>query len=464
VQRAREQPERALRLAGATPSRAFTQATAAAFGVLTSVGVVGTLYQRGWGRVPFSVPSWPWYHSLPFYLFFDPQLAPRWAAVAVPVALAAAAGVVLLHRGSLAWPARIAAVAGCELVLALAVAATAGGPVAWRAPLAFPGEYPQGVGLVGSIPAFLRAFPSLVPALPFHAQGHPAGAMVLYDLLDRAWAGPQGAALLTVALGCLGAVAAAGLARDELGEAGGRLALALWALSPAVVLYTATSADAVFAVVLAGAALAAHRGLVRRSTGWTVAGGALLWVGSMLTYAAVLLLAFLLVRAVGRLREERGWVTRWAAMTAATVLGLVALLRLTAGYDPLAALGAVHRAYAAAPGSASRPYLLWLAGDPVAFAGMLGVPLAAALAARAATVVRERAWASVDAAVLACLLAASAWGFSRGEVERIWLFLVPLALVPVTRQLLAWRVRLPVVAALLVAQTLAVQALFSTRW
>jgi hypothetical protein len=95
---------------------------------------------------------------------------------------------------------------------------------------------------------------------------------------------------------------------------------------------------------------------------------------------------------------------------------------------------------------------------------MLGVPLLGALAARAVAVVRERAWTSVDAAALATLLAAASWGFSRGEVERIFQFLVPLALVPVTRQLLAWRVRPPVVGALLVAQTLAVQVLFATRW
>jgi hypothetical protein len=95
---------------------------------------------------------------------------------------------------------------------------------------------------------------------------------------------------------------------------------------------------------------------------------------------------------------------------------------------------------------------------------MLGVPLFAALLVRAAAVVRQRVWTCFDAAVLACLLAASSWGFSRGEVERIFLFLVPLALVPVVRQLRAWQARLPAVAALLVAQTLAVQLLFYTRW
>ena len=236
------------------------------------------------------------------------------------------------------------------------------------------------------------------------------------------------------------------------------------ALSPGVVLYLATSADAVFAAVLGAAALAAHRGLVRRSATWTVVGGILLWAGSMLTYIAVLLLVFLGVRAVGRLRGERAWVLRWAAGTSAVVLGLAAGLWLATGYDPFGAVRAAHRAYQAAPGSAGRSLVQWLPGDLLAFGGMLGVPLLAALAARAVAVVRERALTSLDAAALATLLAAASWGFTKGEVERIFQFLVPLVLVPVARQLLAWRVRVPVVVALLVGQALLVQLLFATRW
>ena len=175
--------------------------------------------------------------------------------------------------------------------MALAVAALASGPAAWWAPFDYAGEYPAGVGRVGALPTFLREFPSRLPGLPSHAAGHPAGAMVVYTLVARAWPGLPAAALATVAIGSLGAVAAGGLARDELGERGGSLALAMWVVAPGVVLYLATSADAVFAAVLGGAALAAHRGLVRRSAAWTVAGGTLLWASSMLTYAAALLLS-----------------------------------------------------------------------------------------------------------------------------------------------------------------------------
>jgi hypothetical protein len=427
--------------------------------VVLVAGTLGTLWMRGWGRVGFEVPSVPWYFSFPFYVFPHPHLAFGWAAAAFPVTAVVVTAVLVLHLAPVAWPWRVAASAALAAAMALAVAALAGGPDAWWAPFDYAGEYPAGVGRVGALPTFLREFPDLLPGLPSHASGHPAGAMLVYALVARVWPGLPAAALATVAIGSLGAVAAGGMARDELGERGGRLALALWVVAPGVVLYLATSAD-----VLGGAALAAHRGLMRRSAAWAVAGGALLWVSSMLTYAAVLLLVFLGVRAAGQLRADRGWVLGWAAGTGAVVVGLAGCLWLATGYDVPAAVLAVHRAYQAAPGSAGRSLVHWLPGDLLAFAGMLGVPLLAALAVRVAGVVRERAWASVDAAAVATLVAAASWGFTKGEVERIFQFLVPLVLVPVVRQLLAWRVRVPVVVGLLVGQTLLVQVLFATRW
>ena len=449
---------------GGPPDPAFARVSTAAAVVVVLAGTLGTLWLRGWGRVGFEVPSVPWYFSFPFYVFPDPRLHLGWAVAVVPVVAAAVAAVLALYHAGIAWRWRVAASAGLAALLALAVAALAGGPPAWAAPFDYAGEYPAGAGQVGAIPTFLHDFPARLHDLPSHATGHPAGAMVVYALVARVWPGLTAAALATVALGSLGAVAAGGLARDELGERGGRLALAMWVVAPGMVLYLATSADAVFAAVLGAAALAAHRGLVRRSAAWTVVGGILLWASSMLTYAAILLLVFLGLRAAGQLRTDRAWVLRWAAGTGVVVCGLAGGLWLAAGYDVPAAVVAVHDAYQAAPGSAGRSLVYWMPGDLLAFGGMLGVPLLAALAARAVAVVRERAWASVDAAALATLLAAASWGFTKGEVERIFQFLVPLVLVPVVRQLLAWRVRVPVVVGLLVGQTLLVQLLFATRW
>src|SRR5918995_1494599 len=355
-------------------------ATAVAAGCLVAVGLAGTLSMRHFGGVPFSVPSWPWYHSWPSYLFWQPRLDLGAALVALPVALAAAAALVALARSEgVARRLRLAGSLGALAVLVLAAAA-----------------------------------------------------------------------LATVAAGCLGLLVAAGLARDELGEQGERVAVVCWALAPVTVLYVATSADAMWAPVLAGAALAADRGLQRRSWGWTAAGGVLLWLASMLTFAAVLVLPFLAVRALAvRAAAGWGWVLRWATAPSAVVLGLAGPLQATTGYDVLAAVAAVDDFWSHAPGTTQRVWWVWIFGDLIAFAVILGFPLTAALVTRLVAAVRERAWGSFEAATAAALLAAACWGHTRGEVERMWQFLVPFAVVAAVRQLLRWRGSLPPVAALL---------------
>jgi methylthioxylose transferase len=451
------------RPAGARPVLA---ATAAAAGCLVAVGLAGTLSMRHVGRVPFSAPSWPWYHSWPSYLFWQPGLDLPAALVALPVALAAAAALVGLARAAgVSRGLRLAGSLAATGALALAVNALAGGPAAWAAPLAFQGEYPGAVGRVGPIPGFVGDFPARVPSLPDFAAQHPPFATVFYLLVDRVWPGLDAAALATVAAGCLGLLVTAGLARDELGERGERVAVVCWALAPVTVLYVATSADAMWAPVLAGAALAADRGLQRRSWAWTVAGGGLLWLASMLSFAAALILPFLAVRALAvRAAAGWGWVLRWAAATSAVVLGLAGLLWAATGYDVVAAVAAVDAFWRHAPGTGQRVWWVWIFGDLVAFAVTLGFPLAAALAVRLAGAVRERAWGSFEAATGAALLVAACWGHTRGEVERMWQFLVPFAVVVAARQLLRWRAGLPLVAGLLLGQALAIQVLFYTRW
>jgi hypothetical protein len=447
-------------------NRPLVAATAVAAGCLVAVGLVGTFSMRHFGRVPFSLPSWPWYHSWPSYLFWQPSLDLPAALAALPVALAAAAALVGLARSArVSRRLRLAGSLVATGALALAVAALAGGPAAWAAPLAFEGEYPGAVGRVGPIPDFVGAFPARVPALPDFAAQHPPFATVFYLLVDRVWAGLDAAALATVAAGCLGLLVVAGLARDQLGEHGERVAVLCWALAPVTVLYLATSADAMWAPVLAGAALAADRGLQRRSLPWTLAGGALLWLASMLSFAAALVLPFLAVRALAaRAAAGWGWVLRWAAATSAVVLGLAGLLWAATGYDVVAAVAAVDDFWSQAPGTRQRVWWVWVFGDLIAFAAILGFPLAAALAVRLATAVRERAWGSFEAATGAALLVAACWGHTRGEVERMWQFLVPFAVVVAAGQLLRWRASLPLVAGLLLGQALAVQLLFYTRW
>jgi hypothetical protein len=475
-------------IAEGRPQRRAILATAATAVVLIVIGVLGTFGSRGWGRVPFSIPSIPWYFSWPYYVFPLPGFDPHWGFAALLVAGAAAVAVLAAVRLRRPRPLWLAVSLALAFVLDLAVAAIRGGPSAWAEPISHPGEYAPAASLVGPIPTFLGHFAERAPVIGGFVAQHPPLAVIFYSLVARVCSGLTACAIATVACACLGLLVVAALARDELGNEAdgreGRLAVAFWVLCPAVVLYSATSADAMWAPLLAGAALASHRGLLRRSVAWTLAGGALLWLASMATYAAVLVVPFLLVRAIAlarskthqdRVEAEPGkptngqtggwpWVTRWAALTAATVLGLVALLHATTGYDLLAVTRAVARYWSTAPGGGARNPVPWLFGAPVAFLAMLGFPLAAALLAAWWRALRQRAWGSFEVAFLASIIVGVAWGHSKGEVERMWGFLIPFAVVIATRQLTRWRANPTMVGALLLAQTIAVETLFYTRW
>jgi hypothetical protein len=108
--------------------RAFVRATALTAAGAVVIGVVGTFGTRRWGEVPFSVPAPPWYLSWPYYIFWSPRLDLAWAVVALPVACLAAAAALALARARVPRPLQLAGWAGCTVVLALAVAALAGGP------------------------------------------------------------------------------------------------------------------------------------------------------------------------------------------------------------------------------------------------------------------------------------------------------------------------------------------------
>ena len=101
------------------------------------------------------------------------------------------------------------------------------------------------------------------------------------------------------------------------------------------------------------------------------------------------------------------------------VVGCYLLGYLVFDYDPIAAYHATKREYLQGVAS-RRPYWFWVVGDLVVFLVGLGIP-AAALWLRG---VELRDPPAVALAVT--LLVATASGFAKAEVERIWMFLHPL--------------------------------------
>lgn len=335
---------------------------------------------------------------------WDLRLQPGLLVAAAIAAAVVAAGPVLAARAP--WRAVPLATAAAAITWAVALAAADG----WHrltAPLTSRYEYEPHAATIGSAATFVRGFVDAVPDLPTHVKAHPPFATLVPWGLDRIGLSGAGwfAALAIAGWGV--AVAAALVAtRAVAGEAAARRAAPALALLPAV-MWAATSADALFAGVLAaGAALSVARPGDRR---WAVAGGAVLGYGLLLTYGGVLVLLVPAAVAWHRRRFDD------LAATAAGALGVL-LLAAVAGFWWPAGLDAAHTAYW--DGVAGRRPLAYLAvaGNPAALALAVGPAVAVGLGRHRHVLVL---------AALAAVVVADASLLSAGEVERIWLPFVP---------------------------------------
>lgn len=293
--------------------------------------------------------------------------------------------------------------------------ASAGGAGAIARPLTTRYEYLAAVDRVASPGAFLRDFLAELPTYPTHVRGHPPGTVLLLWTLDRVGlGGAEAAAALVIGVGALAVPAALVALRELAGAAQARAAAPFLVLVPGAV-WMATSADALFAGVLAvGVALftlACSRS-GRAADGFATGAGITFGAGLMLTYGAL---------PFGAIVLAIGLVHRRVRPLVVAGIGVVAVLGVfwSLGFFWPDGLGAT-RDIALAGVVTRRPYVAFLLISLAAFALAVG-PASAAGVAR----LRDpRTWVLVGGALVAVALADLS-GLSRGETERIWLPFVP---------------------------------------
>ncbi len=296
---------------------------------------------------------------------------------------------------------------------------------------------------------YLRHFDDLIrTTLGDHPAGHPPGPTVILAGLNQiGLGGAWPAALLILIAGSLTVLPLYALACRVSDEPSARLAVLAWVFAPNVLLMSATSMDAVFGLVATVAAVL----LVGRRA---IAGGVVTAIASFLSYALLAIPVWALGVLLMRRTPPRMLFAKVAQAVAVIALGYL-LLWMVTGYDPIAAYQATKQAYGQGI-SRRRPLWFWFFGDLAVFLLGLGLP---------AVVLWSRALSRLDAAAVALavtLLVASGSGFAKAEVERIWLFLIPLAALSIGPQLRGLRLR-PVLL-MLVAQALLVEVLFGTTW
>ncbi len=294
---------------------------------------------------------------------------------------------------------------------------------------------------------FLRHFPDLIPTLPEHSAGHPAGATLIFGVLAQA--GLTGAWPATIMILVVGAAAAplTWLLAIRLNDrTTARIAALAWIFAPSVLLDEATSADAVFCTLAVATTLLLLAGHERL-------GAAAAALGVFLSYAliAVPIWASIIVLATRGRRPA----IRLAILTAIAIVALHATLWLLFGYDPIASYEQTRQRYFAGVGS-DRPYTYWVFANVAAFLLALGIPTMLG----AVRGVHERATPAL--ALAAIVLLATCSGYTKEEVERIWLFMTPFAAVAAAPYLR----RLPptLVVLVLAAQAVAVELLYNTYW
>ena len=277
---------------------------------------------------------------------------------------------------------------------------------------------------------FLQYYVRDLPHYAVHSQGHPPGSLLIEYGFDRLGLPSAGATATLVLLAAGSAVAAVAIVvRLLVDEATARQALPFLVLAPYAV-WVATTMDALFMAVCAWAvglvALAVRSDGRRRAA--CAAGAALLCACALMLSYGLLALGLVMVAVAIGGRRRLPVLAGVGAGTAA----LLALVGLT-GFWWLDGLRATHHAYVSTVASV-RPYLYFLVADLVVLSVMVGPAVLAG-----ASWLRDRRLLLLVGAAAVAVLLVDVSGYTKGEVERIWLpyalWLVPVAAaLPVARQ------------------------------
>jgi methylthioxylose transferase len=387
----------------------------------------------------------------PFVAVVDPHAGPLLAVSVVCFAAAVAWAPRLLSVS----PARfVAGTFALTLVLRLALAAGGEGTglAAWwqvfdpRRSWEAPNEYLPALGALHWGPrVFLDRFAEVVPSLPVHAAGHPPG--LLLTLYALGISSPGGMAALCIGVGAASVPLTYPLGRRLLDERGARVATLLLAFAPGALMFSVTSADAVYVTLGLLAALP----LTAPAWRWRAVGAIVLAAVSLFAWSLPAVGAWAAIL-VWR-REGLRAAVALCALCAAALVAFYAALYAVSGFDPIGTLQATEEVYRRGIASI-RPYWYWMLGSPAAFLRVLGLPILwyalRALAARR----------TVAIAIFAVLAVAAVAGFTKAETERIWLFFAPFVCLAAAASALPLR---PVLAALAV-QALAYELVVDTLW
>lgn len=342
-------------------------------------------------------------------------------------------------------------------------------------------EYFADINRVDPSPsAFVRNYTEMMPTLALHSSTHPPGPILYLWAASRLFGnGVVAAALAAIAGTALSIYPFSLLARTILGPGASRYAVAMYAVTPALVLFGATSMDGVFVFFPLLATYFFHRSWNHKPVLYSFLTGLALSAAMFFTLISFCIGFLFTVEAILSIRYPALSRRIWRNLVCAGLTFLVVqwLLYLVTGYNVIRAFAIARRVasvYRSAVYTDFGHYLNVSLGNLAAFLigiGVITVTLSWREIAEAWAAWRAKRPADLFSIALPATVIVLAFAaIFTAETERTWLFLVPLAIPAAARHLDRYQTANPrsnawcAVLILLFTQTLATEILLYTFW
>ena len=428
---------------------------------------------------------WTWIprHVTPLYALFRPHPLTLRHLIPVAFCLLYIAALTRIDRISTSTLVTLVFFVVTSLLLSLAVASMNTGFAEVGAPFERYGlDYYGDVPLVRSPGQFLRDFAELRPHLSMHARTHPPGPILVLWVFWRLSGGDVlQVATWVVALASLTVVPLYLFARDLAGREAATTAAALYVVTPTIILYNATSMNAVYALFAVTTMFLFFRAMDRQTVIYAPLAGLAFAITVFMSYDMAILGIFFAVIFLFSVFDSscRRKSVIAAALMLATFVAFYGVLYLATGFNGVSSLVAavkqVHNDLVYMELYTPRAsYWRWRLGNPFEVFFFAGIPVTVLFLAEWLTRLRARAARSrADKYLIAALVMLVVFNFAylgKSENARISGFYFPFIIVPASLYLLRAiretnsQTVLYVTVALLFAQTWLMETLLYTYW
>lgn len=349
-------------------------------------------------------------------------------------------------------------------------------------------EYVGDIGITRTIQQLFGDYLKVHEHLSMHAKVHPPGPIALLWILSfLAGREALGMSLATIFVGALGVIPMYYWAADVAGKRAGLIAAMMYALTPTIVLFTATSADILFMPFVLTTLWFFWRAIERGRVGddgvarrgsaalYALGAGVAYAVCSLLSFSLLSLGAFFAFVGLWRLadRRYRVSVVQTAVVMVVGFLLIHGLVRWWSGYDTIAVFNACRDQFNTdqihldqeTPRFAAWTYKFW---NPACWFYFAGIPASVLFIRK--LLQREAGGKAFILVFALTLVVLDLLYLARGEGERSAMYIVPFVILPAACLLdeVGYRARslAPLAATLgfLAFQCWITESLFYTFW